>query len=242
LEPLAAYLVGHDKRGVSALFVSRELGVRYDTAWLMCHKLRHALTESNTEFLLHDLIEIGEAFYGGRKQKGNRGRAQTGVKAMVVCAVEKLPVSGRYRGINGQGYIAGGARIAVLPNATAVHLGSFIRANVVPGTRIISDGFKGYARLEGYYHSPIVQGSGANAGVNMPVVHKLLSNIKVWLNGTYHGVSTKHLPRYLREWSYRFNRRRSLPALDGFVLHRMVVKTTITYADLVTGRLAEGSA
>ena len=169
--------------------------------------------------------------------------AQTAGKAMVVCAVEKRPVTGRdqYRGINRQGYIAGGARIAVLPNATAVQLGGFIRANVRPGTQIISDGFAGYTRLDGYYHSPIVQGSGANAGVNMPVVHKLFSNIKTWLNGTYHGVSTKHLPRYLREWSYRFNRRRSVKVLDGFVLHRMVVKTTITYAELVDGRMVEGA-
>jgi transposase-like protein len=241
---MAAYLVGHDKRGVSALFVSRELSVRYATAWLICHKLRHALTESDTDFLLQDLIEVDEAFYGGRRQKGNRGRAQTVGKAMVVCAVEKRPVTGRdqYRGINRQGYIAGGARIAVLPNATANQLGGFIRANVRPGTQIISDGFTGYTRLDGYYHSPIVQGSGLNAGVNMPVVHKLFSNIKTWLNGTYHGVSTKHLPRYLREWSYRFNRRRSVNVLDGFVLHRMVMKTTITYGQLVGGQMVEGAA
>jgi hypothetical protein len=29
------------KRGVSALFLARELALRYDTAWLMAHKLRH---------------------------------------------------------------------------------------------------------------------------------------------------------------------------------------------------------
>jgi transposase-like protein len=141
-----------------------------------------------------------------------------------------------------QGYIAGGARIAVLSNATASQLGGFIRANVRPGTQIISDGFTGYARLDGYYHSPIVQGIGANAGVNMPVVHKLFSNIKTWLNGTYHGVSTKHLPRYLREWSYRFNRRHSVNVLDSFVMRRAISKPTITYAELVGGQMAEGAA
>ncbi len=29
---MAAYLIGRDKRGVSALFISRELGTRYETA------------------------------------------------------------------------------------------------------------------------------------------------------------------------------------------------------------------
>ena len=102
---MAAYLVSHDKRSVSALMVSREFAIRYDTAWLMCHKLRHCLTDDNADFKLDDLIEIDEAFYGGRKQKGNRGRAQTGGKVMVVCAVEKRQVTGitKYKGINNQG-------------------------------------------------------------------------------------------------------------------------------------------
>lgn len=241
---MAAYLIAHDKRGVSAMMVSRELSIRYDTAWLMCHKLRHALTDDSPDFKLEDLIEVDEAFYGGRKQKGNRGRGQAVGKAMVVCAVEKRPVTGetKYKGINKQGYIAGGARIAVLPNATADQIGSFIRGNVKAGTRIISDGFKSYRGLHEYRHDPIVQGIGLNAGVNMPVVHKLFSNVKVWLNGTYHGVSIKHLPRYLREWSYRFNRRGRIDSLDHYLLRRAIGRSTITYAELVAGKMTAGSA
>ena len=30
----AAWLIGQDKRGVSALFLARELALRYETAWL----------------------------------------------------------------------------------------------------------------------------------------------------------------------------------------------------------------
>jgi hypothetical protein len=41
----AAWQIGQDKRGVSALFLARELALRYDTAWLMAHKLRHGLSE-----------------------------------------------------------------------------------------------------------------------------------------------------------------------------------------------------
>jgi hypothetical protein len=42
---LAAYLMGRDKRGVSAKFLQRELAVAYQTAWTMAHKLRHGLSE-----------------------------------------------------------------------------------------------------------------------------------------------------------------------------------------------------
>jgi len=72
----------------------------------MCHKIRHALTESSTDFLLDDYVEVGEAFYGGRKQKGNRGQAQTSNKALIVCAVEKIStVRTKNKGINKQGFI-----------------------------------------------------------------------------------------------------------------------------------------
>ncbi len=52
-------------------------------------------------------------------------------------------------------------------------------------------------------HDPVVQGEGKNAERLMPIVHVLFSNVKTWLNGTYHGLSAKHLPRYAREWDYR---------------------------------------
>ena len=38
-------------------------------------------------------------------------------------------------------------------------------------------------------------------------MHRVFGNLKTWLRGTYHGVSNKHLPRYLKEFVYRFNRR-----------------------------------
>lgn len=61
------------------------------------------------------------------------------------------------------------------------------------------------------------------------------------MNGTFHGVSTKHLPRYLREWSYRFNRRGRIDELDTFLLRRAVDRTTITYAELVAGKMVAGA-
>ncbi len=45
----------------------------------------------------------------------------------------------------------------------------------------------------------------------------------------HHGVSAKHLPRYAREWNYRFNRRRRIGDLADFVLQRAMAQPTITY-------------
>ena len=79
-------------------------------------------------------------------------------------------------------------------------------------SHLLTDGFAGYrgrdADLGEYLkHTPVIQDDGANAGQFFLIIHTLFSNIKVWLVGTHHGVSAQHLPRYLREWSYRFNRR-----------------------------------
>ena len=59
--------------------------------------------------------------------------------------------------------------------------------------------------------------------------------------GTHHGVSAKHLPRYLREWSYRFNRRNLADGLDGYLIRRAVECATITYDQLTAGAMPGGA-
>src|ERR1700745_70433 len=70
---LCAYLMGRDKRGVSAKFLQRELGVAYQTAWTMAHKLRHGLSEDPAR-PLRGFLEAGETFSGGRGGPARRGR------------------------------------------------------------------------------------------------------------------------------------------------------------------------
>jgi len=75
----------------------------------------------------------------------------------------------------------------------------------------------------------------------MPIIHTLFSNVKSWIAGTHHGVSKKHLPRYLREWNYRFNRRWGVGQLEDFLLRRAATRGTITYRQLVNGEATAGS-
>jgi len=239
----AAWLIGQDKRGVSALFLARELALRYDTAWLMAHKLRHGLSE-RPEYPLDGLIEIDESYYGGRGKPESRGRGLTDPnKSLMAIAVETVPASPRQgEGIKKSHFVAGSARIAVLPAATAADLGGFVRGAAKPGARIITDGLKSYDGLaDSFRHYSIVQDGGKNADAVLPIVHVLFSNVKTWLNGTFHGVSAKHLPRYAREWNYRFNRRRRIADLTDFLLRRAATRPTITYRQLVDGAQINGA-
>ena len=88
----------------------------------------------------------------------------------------------------------------------------------------------------------MIQGASANAGEFFPIIHTLFGNIKAWLVGTHHRVSAKHLPRYLREWSYRFNRRSLPDGLDRYLIRGAVECDTITYDQLTLGAMPAGAA
>lgn len=191
----AAYLMSTLKPGISALQLQHALGLgSYRTAWLLCHKLRRAMVRPGREQLVGP-VEVDEAFIGGR-EIGVVGR-QTKTKTLVAIAVEV------------RGPRAGRIRMQVIPNASAHSLTSFVVAHIAPGSRVITDGWLGYAGLEakGYVHDPKPQRAPEKASQLLPWVHRVVSNLKTWLLGTYHGVNPYHLQYYLDEFTFRFNRR-----------------------------------
>ena len=86
--------------------------------------------------------------------------------------------------------------------------------HLVPGSRVYSDGLNCFPAVKkvGCNHIPIVTGGGL-ASVNKPEfiwVNTMIGNIKNSMRGCYHSINPKHLPRYLAEFCYRFNRRFNL--------------------------------
>jgi ISXO2-like transposase domain len=64
-------------------------------------------------------------------------------------------------------------------------------------------------------HQPIITGSGRKAALAPAFkrVNTTLGNIKSAITGTYRAIHDKHVPRYLAEFEYRFNRRYDLAAM-----------------------------
>src|SRR5437870_7175981 len=86
----AAYLTVTDKRGMSALLLQRQLGLRrYETAWMLLHKLRRAMVNAAREPLDGE-VEIDDTWIGGT-QPGLRGSRQLigRMAGIVLVAVEK---------------------------------------------------------------------------------------------------------------------------------------------------------
>src|SRR4051812_9460105 len=75
-----------------------------------------------------------------------------------------------------------------------------------------------------------------DAALRLPGIHLVFSLVKRWLLGTHHGaVSEKHLPAYLDEYVFRFNRRTATLVSHGFArLIEQAVKTRpTTYREII---------
>jgi transposase len=55
------YSVAHDKRGISAKQLSKDIGVSYFTAWLLLHKLREAMARRDSAYFLKGIIGMDDA-------------------------------------------------------------------------------------------------------------------------------------------------------------------------------------
>ena len=81
----AIYLVARDKRGISALQLSRELELAYSSAWYLLHRLRSAMGERDKDYVLSGIIELDDAYFGAPTSNGKRGRGTD--KTSVLAAV-----------------------------------------------------------------------------------------------------------------------------------------------------------
>jgi len=227
----AIYRMSQDKKGISALQLSKEISVSYPTAWLMQHKIRKAMADRDQGYQLKGLIEVDEGYVGGAEEgEAQRGRGAKS-KSVVAVAVERLAPSPE-----GEKPIPGFAALAVVPNAAASSLLGFLQAKIQPGSRVLSDGWRGYQGLEreGFQHTATpLHGDPKAAHRLFPWVHITLSNLKRFLLGTHHKVEPQHLKRYVAEFNYRLNRRNMETTLFHRLVRACVSTNTIIYKELI---------
>ena len=200
------------KDGVSAQSLQRTLEFgSYQTAWAMLHRLRAVLVRPGRDRLT-GTVEVDETYFGG-EEPGLRGGRQKGKKILVGVAVELREPRG-----------FGRCRMAVLADASAASLERFVTENIEAGSTLVTDAWSSYppAVRDRYAHKPInVKRSGQPAHVVLPGVHRVASLAKRWLASTHQGrFDEAHLPNYLDEWVFRFNRRRSTSR--GLLIYRLL--------------------
>ena len=194
----AMWWVTSQKNGASAKGLQQSLGLgSYQTAWAWLHKLRRAMVRPGRD-QLSGLVEVDETYVGGHE---NRPGRDAPTKTLVVIAIEK-----RGRGL-------GRTRMATVRKASRDELCGFVERSVAPGSTVRTDGWKSYVTLKnrGYTHDRVLQQRRSeDPSELLPGVHRLASLLKRWLLGTHQGaVQRAHLPYYLDEFTFRFNRRKS---------------------------------
>jgi transposase-like protein len=215
------WLMGRQKSGISMLSLQRMLDIpSYKTVWSMGHKIRKAMGDRDAFYKLAGLMEMDDTYFGAPKP-GKRGRGAAG-KAKVVVAVETPENKPRF------------AAMRVVPRVSAAAIQALVHERLAAEVVVRTDGWQGYSVLDNPpgRHAWVVPASGPEAVKLLPWVHTLIANVKGNIRGVHHGVSQKHLPRYLAEFCYRFNRRFWEPQMFNRMLHACLNTPTITFLEL----------
>ena len=198
----------------------------------MLHRMRSVLVRPGRD-QLNGLIEVDETYIGGFESGLSGGRAQ-GKKALTCIAVEVMQPKG-----------IGRCRMHPVTDGSSASLHPFITDHVRPGAKIITDAWQGYRGLEklGFTHERrsqrAAQARGEDPGELLPAVHRVASLAKRWLLGTHQGsVDNAHLPAYLNEFVFRFNRR--LSGSRGLLFYRLlklaVAHAPVRYQDIIADK------
>jgi transposase-like protein len=202
----AIYHLTQGKGGISSVELGRRLGVERQTAWLVKHKLMRTMgAREAAKPKLSGRVEVDDAYLGGERSGGKRGRGAAG-KTPVVAAVETTPERRPKR-----------LRLTVVRGFRKKEVEGLAKRDFAPGSDVVSDGLSCWPAVAkaGCSHRPMVTGSGKRAATWTPFrwVNTCLGNIKTAVAGTYHHVSPKHARHYLASFAYRFNRRYQLDSI-----------------------------
>jgi len=219
----AVWFVTSQKNGVSAQGLQDALGFgSYETAWAWLHKLRRAMVRPDRELLGADpsvIVELDQSFLGGRSAGKPGGSSD---KTPITIAVERT-ARGRL----------GRARLEVSDKSGGLDMIEFATEVVAPGATIHTDGARMFSRLTelGYTHLATPSSKGVHKVENpdtvMAAPHMVSSLLKRWTAGTLHyRLSYQHMPYYLDEFTFRFNRRNS--RARGMLFYRLLQQAVDT--------------
>ena len=198
------HLLCSSKKGISTNQLSRTLGLTLKSAWFLSHRIRLAMTSVGLPPMGGEgvTVEIDETFIGTKHKKpeGARGYAH---KNAVLTLVQR----------------GGESRSFHVDGTKATDLLPIIKANVLPGTRVMTDEAGQYGTLNKHFAEHGVtrhgQGEYVVGDVHTNTVEGFYSVFKRGMKGVYQHCKAKHLHRYVAEFDFRYNNRARLGVDDA---------------------------
>ena len=191
---VAILLQVESKKGMSALQMKRTLGIAYQTAWHLCHRIREAMgNDPLTGPTLVGIVEMDQTMVGGRARKGQDWHEN---KTWVAGAIER----------------GGRVRIERIPNIRKKTIHDFVARNISDGAdAIYTDELRSHVGLETATRRHESLNHSADewvvGDVHTNSVEGVWSLFKRSIVGSFHKMSVKHMDRYLEELEWRFNNR-----------------------------------
>ncbi len=207
----AIYLFVTTRHGVSGKELQRQLGVTYKTAWRMGQQIRKLMGDAHGFELLKGHVEMDEAYVGGRRSGGKRGRGAPG-KTIVFGMRER-----------------GGRTITeVVPNVKLNTLREVALRTVEKGSTVSTDELLSYGLLngDGYVHGSVQHGAKewTHYDYRQDVTHHTNSIESFWklfktsVRSTHIHVSEKYMQRYLDEFTFRSDNRQMSNAMFDLLI------------------------
>jgi len=203
---LAVHLMGASKKGMSAHQLHRMLGVTYQTAWFIEHRIRAAMASGDFSPMGGEgaTVEIDETFIGRKKDMPvRRGFAH---KHAVMTLIERGPDGARSRSF----HVEGTAAADLLP---------IIKAHVSSGSHIMTDEAGQYTHMNKHFagHDYVTHSKGeyGRGPIHTNTVEGFYSVFKRGMKGIYQHCSEAHLHRYVAEFDFRYNNRTRLGVDDA---------------------------
>jgi transposase-like protein len=219
----ATHLIISSKKGMSALQISRMLGITYKSSWFMCHRIREAMNPEKRGSIGGQgrTVEADETVIGGKAK--NRAYAKKEPKKQTVLAlVDRDGHSYSFHIANVKAKTLRQTIVQVVSRKsylTTDELASYASiGKEFSGHGTVNHSANEYVRLGGFLH------------VNTAECRFSLMKRAVY--GTHHSVSEAHLHRYLTEWDFKWNTRkisdgeRAATALKGIEGKRLTYRRT----------------
>ena len=204
---LAVALTLNAKKGLSGRQLARDIQVNKNTAWRIAMQIRKAMSEAEQRNLLTGLVEADETYIGGkprREHPGDKSKRGRGTK--------KTPVIGMAE--RGGRVKASAARKGDL---SVRRLSALVRRNVdIENAMLITDEFSGYLGIKRFMpHETVNHRIWYVDGYrHTNTIESFWAILKRGIVGQYHKVSLRYLPRYIDEFTYRFNHRKEDGVFD----------------------------
>jgi len=251
-------VVADAKKGLSAKQLERNLGIHYETAWTIYHKIRELMTIENLNTQLDYIVEMDEKYVGGKPRKCSPNYNPTAKfipeydkkidelksdfefktgKYQKTCNFEKQKRGRGTKNIPVVGIVErdGNVVAKVMENLTYANLKSMVEKYVdIDESVLLTDEYKGYSKIHSIIEHIKIDHNKLYSyrGINTNSIESFWAIVERGITGQYHKVSLKYLPNYVAEFVFKFNNRKNDDMFETLVKFSMMSgipkKRTIT--------------